>query len=222
MIRSRFGSMLAALAAVLAFAAVASASASAELPEFHFLKFPAKFTGTGGQVSFKEASGTYKCKATSISGSVVGPKELSGVVIKFNGKGEGGEAGCSSFFFQTEHGEEWWTKELTGRIAYLSKTSKEVGLLLQPVAEPVAKGSHASSTATIKGSVIAPITPVNTITQNFTLTYQEGEQHKEQWTHFEGEEAVHNLSMEWIGIKSPFAMVGSMTLTLPMEIELLA
>lgn len=221
--RSTFRTMLVAMVALCALGAVAAASASAALPEFHYLKFPTSFTGAGGEMFFKETGGTYKCKATSISGTISGPKELSGVVIKFNGKKEGGEGGCTEFLFQSEHGEEWWTKELKGRIAYLSSTSKEVGLLLEPVAEPIAKGIHFSvSAATIKGSVIAPITPVNKGEREFTLQYQQGGEHVQQWTHFEGEEILHELSIEWGGSKKGFAMEGSMTITLPMEIELLA
>jgi hypothetical protein len=198
------------LVAVLALGAVGVSSASAALPEFREAKFPETFTGSGGQFTMSEgASGSFSCKSSTITGAITSHTEVAKVVIEFH---------CQFFCknsgtFQDEVLE---TKELKGRIAYLEKAKRKVGLLLEPVAGPVANCQYAGAGAEILGSVIPEITASNG--NKLTLTFKRT-QEKQQWLHFEGEEATHNLELAPVGLGSrQIALETTMTLTVPNEV----
>jgi hypothetical protein len=213
--RSVVKRVLVALVAVFAFGALVSASASAALPEFSGVK-PTTFTGSGGQVLFEEEGGSkYACQSSSITGTITGPKEVSNIVVKF--------PGCASFC-ATVATKALETKELKGRLAYISKAEKTVGLLLEPVAEPIAECiTHAGFAAKIQGSIIGRLGVVNIRQKSFKLEFQkEGE--KQRWRHFEGEALLHELQILRVPFPSPFALrlESTMTLSTAHEIEIMA
>jgi hypothetical protein len=198
--RPVFRRVLVAVLAVIAVGAFASASASAALPEF-IGNLPTTFTGSGGEISIEEETGSkYICKSSSITGTISGPKEVSKVTVKF--------PGCTSFCATTAT-KALETKELKGRIAYISKTQKTVGLLLEPVTEPVAECVfHSGVTAKIQGSIIGQLGGLNTKRKspfelNFTAAGSNGRQSVQ---HFEGEALLHNLQILRPPFPSPFAI----------------
>jgi len=208
--RSTFKSALVALIAVLALGAVVCASAFAADPEFTG-GFPNTFKGEMGGTTFLIEGIDWSARAGSISGTLTGAKEVSGVSIVFTGiEGTNKTYGC-------ENGEDDLTlTSLHGRIGYISKESKTVGLLLSPTSGSVVADCHGSffGTQEIVGSIIGGITPVNRETKTFALAYNTlgG---KQELTHFEGEEAIHNLEDNWGGTKTHSTFkVGSKQITM--------
>lgn len=220
--RSVYRSVLGTLAAILAIAALTASSASAALPEFKLNIHNNTFTGSGGQVTIVEGGSTYICNSSSIAGEVTGAKEVAKVFIKFN-HGNGGASDCMTFC-QTSTGL-WETRELKGRIAYISKPEKRVGLLLEAVTEPITTCKHFTiSGAKVQGSAIAGITPVNTLRKTpFSLGYETSGSRQVPRS-FEGEELIHQLNILPFGAGSPteFALGTTMTLTFAHEIEIAA
>jgi hypothetical protein len=205
--------MTGALVATCALAVLASASASAALPEFR--GGTPTFTGSGGTVTIEEVleggeTGKYTCTSSSISGQIVGSKEVAKVTAKFM---------CASFCHNTEG--VWEAKELKGRIAYISKASKTVGLLLEPVTQPITECSHGATSAKIKGSIIGAIGPVNMSQTGFNLTYQQTKG-IQGLRHFEGEETLHNLEILPAGfpLARSFGLGSAMSLTTQKAIEI--
>jgi hypothetical protein len=190
MIRSKHRSVLAALVAVFAMSVLWAASASAALPEFEFeLHAHVTFTGKTVEVRLQEVNGaSYNCTGATMTGEITGPKEVAKVVIKFTGACHG--------FCRQNFTDEWQTKELKGRIGYISKETGAVGLLLEPVAEPVAKCERlgAGTNWQVQGSLIGELGPKNTRGQSFALTAQQSGG-KQGITKFEGEALTHTLQM---------------------------
>jgi hypothetical protein len=215
--RSMLRSTLGVLVAVVALGAFASASASAALPEFRG-SFPVAFTGTSNAVGFQEkAYGSYVCSRSSITGEIVGPKEVSNVVVKFI-------EGCAGFCKQSVHSGFWETKELKGRIGYLSKKEHTVGLLLEPVAEPIAKCERNTGNWKIQGSVIGRLGLVNVKRTSYKLEYGQtgGVQAVKS---FEGEEATHTLQTLIEGgnpLETGMEVHEGMSLTMAKEVEIAA
>jgi len=219
--KSMFRQMLVAFLAAFAVVALASASASAALPEFHGAKFPVTFTGTSGSVTLRERyGGSYICVGSSITGEIVGPKELAKVVIKFKENAVSGD--CHGFCEQPGVKGGWETKELKGRIGYLSKQSKLVGLLLEPVAQPVAKCEQLGvGPTTIQGSIIGQIGPVLRSSKAYELRFAQlnGVQ---ELTRFEGEEVTHNLERVYPGQTHELGLRDILKLTMSQQVEILA
>jgi hypothetical protein len=215
----------AVLVAVLALGALAAASASAALPEFKVpgAKYPVSFTGTSTAVHLQEnGGGSYTCTSSSIAGEITGPKEVGKVVMKF-----AGALGCGGFCQQTGHEGSWETKELKGRIAYLAKTGKKVGLLLEAATEPVATCPRTGGTQIwkIEGSLIGEIGPVLRSTKAYVLAYEKSGA-TQALRHFEGEELLHNLQTLAPGSKAGTEMGlethEPMSLTTAQAIEIVA
>jgi hypothetical protein len=208
-----------ALVAVCALSAVGLASASAALPAFGPSTFiPAKFSGTAkGTIKFEETAGKYSCSGvSSISGSIASSTSLTGVVIKFDCE-SGSSIICQRPLKILE------TRELKGRLGYVTKPTK-VGLLLEPVAEPIASCTAFDGVpAEIKGSLLGEITPVNSLTKTFTLHYTESGG-TQTLRHFEGEEVLHNLTKLLAGESkaSNFGYEGTLTFTTEHDMELKA
>lgn len=165
-------SMLVALATTLAVGGMAVASASAAAPELSPTPEggsegdpSAGFTSTGGRMTFETAGGS-EWNYNHSSG---------GVEI------EGRKNVRVPFFYFSEGSQRCYTREsklvmegLQGHIGYASKAKNEVGLLLEPVAGgPVAKCEKPAESGREEytGSVIAHIGPVNTLTNEFYLSY---------------------------------------------------
>jgi hypothetical protein len=162
-----------ALVAVSALGAVAVTSASAALPEFKPFK-GITFTSKSGPATLETASGaSVRCTASSSEAAKLKTaKEVTGVEVKFTGCKLFGVEPCSS---KGAAKEEIDTTDLVGEIGYISAASKSVGLALKPKAK---KGAGPLATFTcgpfeieVTGSVIGTVTPVDTATTHFALTY---------------------------------------------------
>jgi hypothetical protein len=215
----RYRCLLAALVSALALAAVA---ASASALEFRSGKYPVTFTGTGNATTFQEhGGGLYTCNSSSISGEITGPNEVSKVVMKFNGV-----VGCNGFCRQSPKTGVWETKELKGRLGWIKKSTSEVGLLLEPVTQPIANCERAVSQKwKLQGSLIGQITPVRETwgTVNPFLVSLEELEGRDGIRQFEGEEAVHALQMGIVGGESVEAGIkvhGGLSLKTSQAIEI--
>jgi hypothetical protein len=166
--RHKSRTIFAALVAVFAFAAVASASALAALPEFipsEGAKWPITMEGSAATASgrFDTINGhNWECSGNRVKGEITAAKALSATLELTNcsNLNEGG--------FQT--GEEVGTVVLSGKgtLVYLNKAEKKVGILDEiPATEIRSEGGQVN--IHVRGKLLIPITPINTSTTKFTL-----------------------------------------------------
>jgi hypothetical protein len=199
--KTKYRPVLMALATVFAISVVGVSTASAALPEFFP---PTKNTFTGGTTAIKITDGFGdSCTAGKVTGEIGGAKLLSHVV--FSGWV------CSANFCYTK-GEPIKTEELSGRIGYLVKSEKKVGLLLEST---TSKWWKCLISRSIVGSVIGRITPVNKTTNKFTISYETLTE-KQKFKAFEGEEATHQLEVLFEEPGEPhksFGLEGTVTVT---------
>jgi hypothetical protein len=213
-------SALLALMATLVLGAVAVSAASAALPEFQKggapLREAVTFTATGGENSMETAGGVEGTfDSSSFSGEIKPSGEIAHVTITFANNKTGYP--CSNITGAPNWGLV--TKELKGTLGYLSKTSKTVGSLFTPVAQPFATCKRGTISGELDGSVLGKITPVDTASTHFTITYQEtaGVQALEK---FEGSEVLHDLEVnlgkgtEGIGVSAVFTLTTSKAIEL--------
>jgi hypothetical protein len=155
-----------ALLAVCAITAVATATASAALPEFS--KTGATVTGEAvGGTTFETKGGTkVACTGGSTStGKIASEKTITGMKIAFTG------CKSSGFACTTEKAKEGEliTNAVVGKLGYINSAKKEVGLLIAPEKEGGNFFTFNCVGSLIKvvftGSVICPITPINTLTK---------------------------------------------------------
>jgi hypothetical protein len=97
------------------------------------------------------------------------------------------------------------TKKIKGKLGYLEKSTKKVGLLFKPVSGEeytTLEGSCLSEPTTVKGSMIGETTPVNKEETEGKLVFEKGVGSEQKWTKFEGESEKHTLkafgSTVWI------------------------
>jgi hypothetical protein len=180
--------MFAALVAALALGVVASASASAALPEFvpgTGESFPSvvEYSYAGAHVEYRLLSGNaMECKGVTAKGSVTGAKALSLTVELSDCTTGSGRTKCKTSGAAEGH----VIQPVTGTLVYLSKATKQVAVDLKPTVET----EILCSTIEIinKGSVPAPITPVNTKASTFDLKISASEKNKQEYTHYENEQ----------------------------------
>lgn len=188
--RTMCKSTLAVLVVAFAVSAVGAASASASLPEFStetnaILGTPGEseiYTEVGDQWAYSGGS------TSSFVASVSSKTAVKNVSLKFNG----GTRGCST----KRYGILEWTG-LSGRLGYINKEKKEVGLLLghTPLSTKLDECERewgADGTYTQSGDFIGKITPVNTKTSKFTLTFSSS-YFKQSPAKLEGESEAHPL-----------------------------
>jgi hypothetical protein len=159
----------AAIIAVVALSAVASATASAALPEFTPGAAKTTFTGTSGAGTLQAAGGTIECESDTVKGELTGTTKKTGTAtITFKG--------CAAF---TIFGAKSLDAKNAGEIitnvnlelCYINKAKKEVGILTE-----VAKTVHvevAGKLIEILGDAVGAITPVNTSTTKFKIVYKQ-------------------------------------------------
>lgn len=230
--RSRFRTVVLVLVGALALSGVTVASASAALPEFQqggkglekTVTFSTK--GAEGGIIFHSKGGAlWGCTSSTVTGETHGATEVADMIIKFRGCGfetHGTYSYCKTSGAETG---EMVTAPLSGRLGYLSKESKEVGLLLEQSTGAViitASCAPGSYKFYLKGSVIGRLTPTNKETAKFTLEFipKAGEAYRQRWSHFEGEEAIHGLESslgvsllyEQTGIETTFGITSAETM----------
>jgi hypothetical protein len=196
-----------ALAAVFAFSAVASASASAELPEFS--KTGVKFTATTGKAKLTSpgAGQTVECESstTKEGAEINGVKTVAKVTVKFKGCVKG-TAKCKTT--GAEAGEIV-TQELKGEIGYLNKTEKTVGTKLEPVTPStfVTFTCEGGFETSVTGCVTGQNKPINEEVETSELIFAEEGGHQK----FRGFEGATNCELKAFGA---FASIESATATI--------
>jgi hypothetical protein len=155
------------MVAVFATSAVAASSAAAVLPEFS-PSSGVTLNGTSGAGLLETKSGTkVTCTSNTDSGEITGPKAVSKIKVTFKGCESGGfkcsTAGAAS--------GELVTEELKATLGYINATTKEVGVDFTPVGAKFIEFNCVGGIieVTVTGSVICPVTPINTKTKTFTV-----------------------------------------------------
>jgi hypothetical protein len=163
------------LATVLTLGAVAATTASAALPEFEG-PFPKHFVATQLGAGFLETVGgnTVECSGGSTAlGFIRSEKDLlvsGGIAIRGCGGAGFGQGKC-----QTGATEgEIITLQVLGLLGYINKAAKEVGVLFEPDNAPdfttfKCKTILGEETLLIKGTIVCPLSPVNTETESYKL-----------------------------------------------------
>lgn len=158
------------LLAVCAVSAVASANASAALPEFlptSGVKIIGKATS---KAILQTVAGTkVECSGGSSEGEISGAKTVTKVKITFTG------CKASGFACETEKAgkETIVTHEITGTLGYINKATPEVGILFATTKAGDFFTEFNCAGGIVKnkvlGSVICPIGEVNKSLEKFTL-----------------------------------------------------
>lgn len=175
---------LAALAAMAVMAVVGAGTASASEPkaEPEGGTFPVTFTGSGGTGILETTSEggkirTVHCTANTSSGEINTATSVKNVTVKFTGCTTSGPFGNAWTCTSTgANSGEVRTVDLKGTLVYLTAGSSKVGVVLSPesgtaFASFTCKGIFLSETLTVSNAVIGELTPVNTLTNAFTLTF---------------------------------------------------
>lgn len=181
---------LVALIAVLALSAASAASALAALPEFGASTFPVKYTfASSRNVTFSaEGDNSYiTCTGGGTAeGEITGAKALT---ARFDFKGctyafgSGGENGCAT---EGASLREIRSESLKGSLVYISKASKEVGIVFNPyekakefkeLAPPptfatfVCNEGGGKFKMTLRNGVTVPVASLNTLTKSYALKF---------------------------------------------------
>jgi hypothetical protein len=141
------------------------------------------FLAAGGTTEFNSSPGAWEYHDVTISNGEMPTKStVAKAVVKFTG----GSIGCN-----TSHETLTW-RAVNGRLGYLNKEKKEVGLLLgEPNSELLATcewaGTKIGTVGEYSGNIIAQITPVNTKTKLFHLTLTTKAGGEQEFTKLEGE-----------------------------------
>jgi hypothetical protein len=160
--------ILASILAVVALSAIATASASAALPEFEPGKAGEKFTGTSGSGTLASPKGTIECTADKVTGETTGTtKKTATATVTFTGCKVFGIIGAHSL----GDAEGTILTKVALELCYINKTNKEVGALTE-VTSPV-HIEVAGKLVEVTGDQVAAVTPVNTKTKTFKLVYKE-------------------------------------------------
>jgi hypothetical protein len=201
-----------ALVVVFATGAVASATASAALPELvnkegkELVNKSITTEDKAASVLENSAKETVTCATSSSKSTASGTKNVVKATVTFKGckSSLGGEC-------KNAGSEEIVTNELEGQIGYIEpKTNKEVGLDLWPSARTATErekfefnaifvkftcGGFASDE--VKGSAIGQMTLINTLSTTNTLNYEKGTNAGEQKIKkLEGVEGGHEDVLE--------------------------
>jgi hypothetical protein len=184
MTKSKSARILATLVVALALGAVASASASAALPEFvpgEGAKFPIAVKYSEAASSHIENTGGSRwttCTATTVTGNITAAKAAS-LTLAFTGCKANLEGSCHTS--GAPEGQE--TLSGTGSLVYIKKTTKQVGLLLAVSATKILCGNV---TINVRGSIVIPVTPINTLTSALTIIVH-GTNGKSEFRSYENE-----------------------------------
>jgi hypothetical protein len=172
-----------------------------------------KFEGAATP-SFSTETALWSFFNGSISGWITGPNEVAGVVFNLS---EGSAGAC----YTNPTSKLYVTNELIGRIGYINKAAKTVGLLLEPTVDPIAKCQFRANLFEHLGSVIGEVKKgVNENTTQFRVAFRQ-EQLVNKPEKLEGEAVAHDLeyTSEGPGAKK-LALEGEPRLTVPQEMKI--
>jgi hypothetical protein len=143
------------------------------VPEFVSFehRYPVPFRFSTSSANFSWQGGEVRCSEMSGSGTISGPISVTGAHLLLTGcRVERYE--CQKVFESTA---------LKGRFVYTNEATKKVGLLLQPEGESWGTIRCQGGLATIRGSVVAEISPVNFLTHEFTLSFSREGLNQLEW-----------------------------------------
>lgn len=186
---------LAALAALAVMAVVGAGTASASEPkaEPEGGTFPVSFTGSGGTGILETTSEggkirTVHCTANTSAGEINTATSVKNVKVKFTGCTTSGPFGIN--LTCTTSGAtsgEITTVALKGTLVYLTAGSSNAGIVIEPESGTTFAsfkcGSFLTETLTVTGKVIGKLTPVNSLTNAFTLTFSQSGGHQSPETY---------------------------------------
>lgn len=170
---------------------VTATLASRGLPEFvHAAVGNVKFEGTAQVHFYLRSNSNLWGYSGTITGEIIAPNEVANVVFTLENPSAGG---CTNII-----GTHLLTlNPMMGRLGYVTKSTKKVGLLLEPLFQPVVKCSGAGhGTEEYKGSIIATIRPVNEKGKLLNLTFGGNGNDEQEPQSFEGEAVRHHL--DWL------------------------
>jgi hypothetical protein len=169
--------------ATLALTAVASASASAALPEFvhgagEAFPIPIELKSNGETPALFESVAFRfgECKGVSIKGEITGAKTVP-LTLELEHCRSGIEEGCHTVGSQNE------VFSGNGSLVYIKKATKQVGVVLKLTEGHMLCGTQELRT---QGALVIPITPINTKTSTLDVTLS-GEQGKSKFEFYENE-----------------------------------
>lgn len=183
----RFRSMkaLAGLAAVLAFAGIAAASASAALPEFSGGakgKFPLTQTSNLGETTFETVGArSLSCTSGTGRGEITGAKTVTDE-LTFKGCKYIRSWACNT---EGAAAGEIRTKSMNGVLVYTSKATKAVGIAYDPYepetikefeTPPVAFANvkcGEGGTITLNRTLLASMSPINKSTSSYAEQFRQ-------------------------------------------------
>lgn len=221
----------ACLIVLVAMALLGAGGASASQPKAELQGgelFPVTFTGSGGEGTLETITvggvvRTVTCTASTSSGEISSGTTAKNIKVSLTGctltAPVGSKLTCTS---SKANSGEIQTVTLKGTLFYLVAGSSEVGVDLKPesgttVATFTCGGVE---TLTVKEGVIGKLTPVNTLTNSFTLTFSQisGKQSPETYLSASGCAATkETLTTEGSGFENFLAIQsgikGSETLT---------
>jgi hypothetical protein len=188
--RRKYGLAVAVAISVAMIAGIGPASAAAEFPEFAPLEKNAA-TLSGGEVTFEAKEGLVPVHCTKVTAGVelLNVKEFTSGKIILTGCTAVLSGSCTS---EGAAKGEIITSAVKMRLAYIAKTSKEVGLVINYAKSGEVltlanfKCEKTLTKATLRGPVIARLTPVNTFTQSFALGLK-GSKGVQEVTQYESE-----------------------------------
>lgn len=145
-------------------------------------RFPVTFKGEMRNPSFFNAEiGQWTAEYATITGEITSPNDVANVVMTFHPRySEGCWAGTET---------PTVTTALYGRIGYTEKSTKSVGLLLEPVSEPVASCTLRAIPMQWRHSIMGALSGAAGYDTSFNLQYLSG------LNKFEGETALHQLEL---------------------------
>ncbi len=157
------------LFAVFALAAVASASASAALPEFVPSEggFPIAFNGSSATapsaVEIATGAPFGYCTGYGVTGEITGAKSATLTL-------EVKSCHQSERYYHTEGAKEGTlVLPCTANVVYIKKATKQVGLLVKLPAPYVTVLTESGIHLGVRGSILVPVTPVNTRTSTLKI-----------------------------------------------------
>jgi hypothetical protein len=163
--------------------------AEPEQPEFETLNSTFKGVFKEVAITSKFASARWTYSWGTISGEMASHKTLKNVTLTL---GEGGNNGwvCNN------EGSNLTLKGLRGRLGWINKGKESVGVLFEPVSQPLAKCSSKDlGNQEYRGDIIAHLGPVNKAATSFELNFETNGGSSEEPLNFEGETEALPLTL---------------------------
>lgn len=152
---------------------------------------PIFFEALGGEVDARlgDFDRLVKCSGSEGWGNITGPRttvseyEFTGCVAKKIGPPSEPDLTCTTD--GAEAGEIWSEEEIEAELVYLDQSKHEVAMLLNPGGGKYMEFECGSTTIEAIGSFLAPVTPVNTLTDSFTAVLKRGNGNSQIPTEYE-------------------------------------